>query len=654
MTESYGYDKTPTPPRDYDVNKVPAEIRKRTEWVKSKFTGEDVAEAYRQAGDVAGIYAGEAKRIAEQTQYRQDAVEDFNTQVIQEMTDKDVISAPEIIEARDGNLTLADRLDRDLGIVESNITTNISQIEIGVEFFGAVGDGVTDDSQAFRDGFDYVTDNHLTLSTKRGKTYMVDDIIINNKHNFGFNSKGVLKRPDNLAQPQSPGTATKTLSFLNCSNFYISEVSLDGNHFNNHCFVGPSEGGLTPTTGYNQGGYYQEWRHSLVFSGCSEFQVDYINILNPSGDGVLLTGESKNIVIGDIFGKSVDSSGIPVDLGRNLLSITDGTSVLKINSIISLNIGHYYMPGGVDIEPNDIGASVHDVFINYIYVLTGGTGGVALFDNYNKNAIENITINTLYSENYRETTSYPLLIAGANNVVIHNAHTIERSMQGYSTQIGRFKNTSNVYLPNLIAEGGMLGIFLSGDVATNIDISVEFRNTKDNMIHFAGKNDGIKVNIKGGNFYSQDNVNRVIYVSPESEYLKNSHFSGSIAQQTTGGGKILFLLGGFTGIVENIIFENLIATGWIDRARELDSTAFGYQLSRVSGITIENCLGITSVYNLQNAKFNVVKGMYIKNLSPDVLTDSTGEYVIKGWVIRASGQYILEGLPIEDRVYFTP
>lgn len=113
MTERYGYDKTPTPAIDYDVSKVPPEIKKRTTWVKTKYTGEDVAEAYGQVGDIAGIYAGEARQLAERTQIRQDAVEGFNNQVIKEMTGKDIISAPEIIQAREGSSTLNDRLNLD-------------------------------------------------------------------------------------------------------------------------------------------------------------------------------------------------------------------------------------------------------------------------------------------------------------------------------------------------------------------------------------------------------------------------------------------------------------------------------------------------------------------------------------------------------------
>lgn len=132
MTERYGYDKTPTPPRDYDLSKVPPEIKKRTMWVKTKYTGEDVAEAYGQVGDIVGIYADEAKRIAEQTQYRQDAVEQFNNQMITEMTDKDVVSAPELIESRDGEVKLSARLARDKNELTAQLVQTTMDVITGV------------------------------------------------------------------------------------------------------------------------------------------------------------------------------------------------------------------------------------------------------------------------------------------------------------------------------------------------------------------------------------------------------------------------------------------------------------------------------------------------------------------------------------------
>lgn len=99
------------PPIDYDRNKVPKAIKDRADGVREAKYGKQNKEFLAQNSEIAGIYAGEAKQLAERTQIRQDAVEDFNNQVIQEMTDKDVISAPEIIEARGGKPSLKARLD---------------------------------------------------------------------------------------------------------------------------------------------------------------------------------------------------------------------------------------------------------------------------------------------------------------------------------------------------------------------------------------------------------------------------------------------------------------------------------------------------------------------------------------------------------------
>lgn len=270
MTESYGYDKTPTPPIDYDVSKVPAEIRKRTDWVKSKFTGEDVAEAYRQAGDIAGIYAGEAKRIAERTQIRQDAVEDFNNQVIQEMTDKDIISAPEIIQARDGEETLKNRLLRDSNTIQAIDATldafakKINFKRISVLDFGAVGDGVTDDTQAFLSAIAYAEslkdDDTLNrwlvgvkISAPTGVFLVTSDLIIT-KSNIVIEGEGfsatVIYKPNsttdgivfdgsqkalygsslNNLRVYSPGNSTSGVAvrFINVINSINNNVEISG------------------------------------------------------------------------------------------------------------------------------------------------------------------------------------------------------------------------------------------------------------------------------------------------------------------------------------------------------------------------------------------------------------------------------------------
>ena len=78
-----------------------------SEMIKTKGFGTDVRLLISQLAEHFGLSVVEVTDIAndliarqDSVEGRQDSVENFNTQVIQEMTDKDVISAPEIIEAR--------------------------------------------------------------------------------------------------------------------------------------------------------------------------------------------------------------------------------------------------------------------------------------------------------------------------------------------------------------------------------------------------------------------------------------------------------------------------------------------------------------------------------------------------------------------------
>lgn len=202
MTETYGYDKTPTPAIDYDVNKVPAEIRKRTEWVKSKFTGEDVAEAYRQAGDIAGLYAGEAKRIAEQTQYRQDAIEVQFDSIQQESTDKDIMSSVEIIAARGGKPTLRQRLDEtDAQLVQTtmDIITRTTKANVG-EFI------TTNGFYGFGNTYRYAV-----LPIKGDETF------VDSGKGFEITMQGEIKISDNAKILPVP-SARVSVGALGCSN----------------------------------------------------------------------------------------------------------------------------------------------------------------------------------------------------------------------------------------------------------------------------------------------------------------------------------------------------------------------------------------------------------------------------------------------------
>ncbi len=120
--------------------------------IKNAVYGREVREAIHDGVFRANQIADGADAKADNTEIRQDAVEVFNNQVVQEMTDKDVISAPELIQARGGEATLVDRLDRDFGYIDYKM----NGVHINVKDFGATGDGVTDDYDSIQAAINHV------------------------------------------------------------------------------------------------------------------------------------------------------------------------------------------------------------------------------------------------------------------------------------------------------------------------------------------------------------------------------------------------------------------------------------------------------------------------------------------------------------------
>lgn len=147
MTERYGWDQTPTPDLGLDISKAPADVQKLYKWIIEKMYGKDVASAYGQAMVLTGILAKNAEAMSLFTSGKMDALTTYVDDMMLEMTDKDVISAPEIIAMRDGEVSAGARLDRD-----QSKNTNHMRGLVSIDFAedcGGVGDGEFNNYNAF-------------------------------------------------------------------------------------------------------------------------------------------------------------------------------------------------------------------------------------------------------------------------------------------------------------------------------------------------------------------------------------------------------------------------------------------------------------------------------------------------------------------------
>jgi len=497
-----------------------------------------------------------------------------------------------------GNLT--NRLHgeaRGIRRIMEEIRQEYGHIPVNVKEFGAVGDGVTDDSQAFRDALDYVCSNHLTLVTDLGKTYIVDNIVVEGKSDFRLVFRGILKRPDQLpaTNPQ-----TRTLQLNNCSNFVIDEIRFDGNHLNNNCVVG----GVYNTV------YLQEFRHCLYLQNCRNARFGKIHGKNPSGDVIYINGPNTyGLDFDEVEGISVDTDGLtPIALGRNTVSICEGKRI-TFQSVKSIGVGHVTMPGGFDIEPN-WGEQVSDVYLNYLYVKSSSMSALGVTTKYGEGAnIRNIEIGTVYIENDVAAPKRLLVITGCTNVHLNRVY-IKGTAESYAVHIGIAGNAQPVY--NLKFDSLEIDTCRYGVMANHLNegyMNVIVKQASENFLRLYNVAD-YDFDVRGSfnpltAFPNQPVKNFCIYLyMAGTNYLSNCRFSGDLAKERVGNvAERCITANASNGAIQitNCEFTNINTDGWAE------ATKFVGQLTHTRKVdfTRSNNLGASEM----RPTANLMKGL---------------------------------------------
>lgn len=114
----------------------------------------------------------------------------------------------------------------------SNVNKFVTEEDIGFvtpEMFGAVGDGVADDTQAFVDMFNGDSVDNVYIPNK---TYIISSFSVLNKNGLIVECEGILKHNNFQSQ-----TYTEIIKFINCNSLHLKGFHIDANSRYSRCMI---------------------------------------------------------------------------------------------------------------------------------------------------------------------------------------------------------------------------------------------------------------------------------------------------------------------------------------------------------------------------------------------------------------------------------
>lgn len=259
-----------------------------------------------------------------------------------------------------------------------------------VKSYGAVGDGIHDDTAAFQAAINALPSTGGTVTVPAG-VYLIDPIKkINLRSNMllSMSLDAVLKAKTNSA------TRSYMIYAYNRSNVEIAGGRLIGDR-ETHRYVSGST---------------SEWNHGIQILGCTGVTVRDLYVTKCAGDGICLGGGATDVAIANV---------VSTDNRRQGLSITRCNHIKVYDSEFSYT--HGTSPQcGIDIEPDGT-STAYDVWIQNCRLNNNARYGINVWKGVSNVTVQSCTIQS--NGSCGAVTSYCSAIRFVDNTVRYNSAT---------------------------------------------------------------------------------------------------------------------------------------------------------------------------------------------------------------------------------------
>lgn len=366
-----------------------------------------------------------------------------------EKIDEEIQGLADIVETLDSPENSIADVKKDINDIKSDVVDINEQLDnienlkhcYSVSEFGAIGDGVTDDTQAIQNALYFCKNSSIKnkLVFEKDKIYMVTGFVDGTQTLENING---LKVPSNIEIDLNGSTIKIIPNNLKYYNVFTLRKSKNVVIKN-----GVLIGDVTDHTGVEG-----EFGYGISLRGAENIILENLEIKYMWGDGINLQYEKytepcKNIVIRNCVCDSNRRQGMSVESVYNCF-------IENSKFINTGKIKKTYPSAGIDFEPLSNGR-VENVEVKFC-TFTGNAGAGIFFNGENNNGVGNVKIKHCYIEdNNTDTTSsdFELIIKMVEGITIDDTKII--SKKGYNNGSLLLQTGSRHVIKNSYLEGNI-------------------------------------------------------------------------------------------------------------------------------------------------------------------------------------------------------